>query len=80
MNKEVIVYTLPQCAGCFATTKWLDKKGIEYSTIEITQEIAAEKNIKEAPYVEIIEHSPSGGSLKDSWTKFRIDRLGGLLL
>lgn len=80
MKTEVIVYTLPQCAGCFATTKWLDKKGIEYTTVEITREIAEQKNLTEAPYVEVIEHSPSGGSLRESWSKFRIDRLGGLLV
>lgn len=80
MNREIIVYTLPACSGCFATTKWLDKKGIEYSTIEITPEIAAEKKLSQAPYVEVIEHSPSGGSLKDHWSQFRIDKLGGLLI
>ena len=80
MDREIIVYTLPACPGCFATTKWLDKKGIEYSTVEITPEIAEQKNLMKAPYVEVIEHSPSGGSIKESWSDFRIERLGGLLV
>ena len=59
---------------------WLTKKGSEFEAIEVTREIAQEKNISSIPYVEIIEKTAAGGSLKDSWTGFRPDRLAGELL
>lgn len=80
MNTEVIVYTAPSCGGCIGTKNWLAKKGIEYTEIPVTEEIIKAKSLTAAPFIEIIEKSPSGGSLKDSWTGFRPDRLAGALL
>lgn len=80
MNKEVVVYTLPACGGCIATKKWLEKKGFDYKEIEITQEIVEQKGFNKAPYIEITDFSPSGGSITDGWQGFRPDRLGSVLL
>lgn len=80
LNREVIVYTLPSCGGCIGTKNWLVKKGVEYTEIAITEEIAKEKGIQQAPLIEVIEHAASGGSFKDSWVGFRPDRLGDVLL
>lgn len=80
LNTEVIVYTAPSCGGCIGTKNWLAKKGIEYTEIPVTEEIIKAKSLTAAPFIEIIEKSPSGGSLKDSWTGFRPDRLAGALL
>lgn len=79
-NKEVKVYWGEGCQPCRATKMWLTKKGVEFEAIEVTREIAQEKNISSIPYVEIIEKTEAGGSLKDSWTGFRPDRLAGELL
>lgn len=79
-NKEVKVYWGEGCQPCKATKRWLEKKDIPYEAIEVTPEIAREKNISSVPYVEILEKSESGGTLKDSWVGFRPDRLGGMLL
>lgn len=80
LNKQVKVYWGQGCQPCRATKMWLEKKGVEYEAIEVTQEIAQEKNISSVPYVEIIEKTEAGGSLKDSWVGFRPDRLAGELL
>ena len=80
MNTEVIVYTAPSCGGCIGTKNWLAKKGVEYTEIPVTEEIIKAKGLTAAPFIEIIEKSPSGGSLKDSWTGFRPGRLAGALL
>lgn len=80
MNKQVKVYWGEGCQPCKATKRWLDKKGIEYEAIEVTANIAKEKNISSVPFVEVIEVSSSGGSVKDSWIGFRPDRLAGAIL
>ena len=80
LNKQVKVYWGEDCQPCKATKRWLEKKEVEYEAIEVTSENKDEYGISSVPYVEIIEHSESGGSLKDSWVGFRPDRLGGLLL
>lgn len=35
--KTITVYTLPRCVQCTATKRWLDKRGIEYTTVDLTQ-------------------------------------------
>lgn len=35
--RSVTVYTQPACQPCKATKRWLDKRGIDYRTIDITQ-------------------------------------------
>lgn len=32
------VYTKPNCVQCDATKKYMDKNGIEYNTVDITQD------------------------------------------
>ena len=52
----VTVYSKPNCVQCTATKNYLDKKGIEYNTVDITQDSAAldlilDKGFKAAPVV-----------------------------
>ena len=52
----VTVYSKPNCVQCTATKNYLDKKGIEYDTIDITQDSEAfdlivDKGFKAAPVV-----------------------------
>lgn len=53
----VTVYTKPNCVQCTATKNYLDKKGIVYNTIDITQDLDAFDRIvamgfKSAPVVD----------------------------
>lgn len=79
-NKEVIVYWGEGCQPCKATKRWLEKKDVPYTAIEVTADNKDEYGISTVPVVKIIEHSDSGGTLQDTWTGFRPDRLGGMLL
>lgn len=70
----VTVYTKPSCVQCNATYRALDKKGIPYNSLDITQDEEALTRLKalgfqQAPVVE----APTG-----SWSGFnpgKIDEL-----
>jgi glutaredoxin-like protein NrdH len=70
-----IVYTKPNCVQCDATKRWLDNRGIEYSTVDITEDQEAFDKVvalgfRAAPVVE----SPVG-----SWSGFDPDKLSQLV-
>lgn len=71
MNTTVTVYTKPACVQCTATYKALDKAGIVYETVDITEDATARDRLlslgyKQAPVV------VAGG---DHWSGFRPDRI-----
>jgi glutaredoxin-like protein NrdH len=37
MSKTIRVFTQPSCQPCRAVKRWLDKRGISYETVDITQ-------------------------------------------
>lgn len=80
LSKQVEVYWGQGCQPCIATKRWLDKKGIEYKAIEVTADNKDDFGISSVPVVKIIEGTDAGGSIKDTWTGFRPDRLAGALL
>jgi len=52
----VTVYTKPNCVQCNMTKKYMDARGIEYSTVDITQDSEAlnkliSQGFKAAPVV-----------------------------
>ncbi len=68
------VYTKPACVQCDMTKRMLDKMGIEYDTVDITEDAAAfdmivEMGFKSAPVV--ITDS-------DSWAGFQPDKITAL--
>lgn len=53
----VTVYTKPNCVQCNMTKKYMDDRGIEYSTVDITEDSDAldkiiNKGFKAAPVVD----------------------------
>lgn len=73
----VIVYTKPACVQCNATYRALDKKGIKYSSVDITVDDSALDRLKalghmQAPVVEVVDNE---GGLVDDWTGFRPDKI-----
>ncbi len=71
---SITVYSKPACVQCTATTKELDRKGIDYNYVDITQDSDAMNYImglghKQAPVV------VSGD---DHWAGFRPDKIGAL--
>lgn len=68
------VYTKPSCVQCDMTKRMLDKIGVEYNTVDITEDSAAMEMVlglgfKSAPVV--ITDS-------DSWAGFQPDKINSL--
>ena len=72
----VRVYTTPNCVQCIQTKRWLDKKGVHYTTVDLTDraninDYAAVRALgyKAAPVVAI------GNNYEIHWRGFRPDLL-----
>lgn len=72
----VRVYTTPNCGQCAMTKKWLDKKGVHYTTVDLADpanmgdyEAIRALGYKAAPIVAI------GTDYEIHWSGFRPDLL-----
>lgn len=65
------VYSKPNCVQCVATYKALDKHGIEYEVIDITQDGSAMLEIKQLGYLQ----APVVVSEFSHWSGFRPDKI-----
>ena len=71
----VTVYGKPACTGCRATKRMLDKLGVVYEEVDLTQDEVAlarfqAKGLVTAPIVE---------TDTDTWSGFRYDKLKELV-
>lgn len=68
---DITVYTKPQCVQCGATTKALDRAGLEYELVDITADDEARD------YVMALGHlqAPVVVTDADHWSGFRPDRI-----
>ena len=71
----VTVYTIPNCTGCTATKRWLDKRGVRCETVDLREDAASRERLTglgftSAPVVEVDE--PAG---QERWSGFRPDLL-----
>ena len=60
---RITVYSKPHCQPCKATMRWLDKRGIIYSTVDVSQspdDLAAVKALgfQESPVVIVSSGDP----------------------
>ncbi|AKA38065.1 glutaredoxin-like protein NrdH [Yersinia ruckeri] len=71
---SIIIYSKPDCVQCNATYRALDKHGISYQTIDITNDIQALNHVKSLGYqqvpVIVVGH--------DHWSGFRPDKINAL--
>lgn len=65
------VYTKPACVQCDATIKQLEKKGIDYTTIDISVDEVARQEVLEMGYTS----APVVITGTDTWSGFRPDRI-----
>lgn len=82
MSRQITVYTTPVCQKCTATKRWLDRRGIPYTTVDATADPAtadALRAIAEAddvkpimPYVQVSNGDPETDL---HWFDFRPDYL-----
>jgi glutaredoxin-like protein NrdH len=70
------VYTKPSCVQCDMTKRYLDKAGVEYSTVDITQDPSALEMILGLGF----SSAPVVITETDSWAGFQPDKLNSLAL
>ncbi len=70
----VTVYTKPACVQCNATYRALDKKGIAYQSVDISQDPEALERLKALGYLQ----APVVVTEVGHWSGFRPDKIAEL--
>lgn len=68
---SITVYTKPACVQCNATYKALDKAGIDYAIVDITEDSDARDYVMALGYLQ----APVVVAGDDHWSGFRPDRI-----
>lgn len=71
---SITVYTKPQCVQCDATKRALNKAGIAYDVVDVTEDADALAKVKALGYVQ----APVVVNGEDHWGGFRPDRIKAL--
>lgn len=71
---QVTVYSTPSCVQCTATYRALDRQGIAYEIVDLTQDAAALEKVKALGY----SQAPVVFAGDDHWSGFRPDKIGNL--
>ncbi|KLI90454.1 glutaredoxin [Arthrobacter sp. YC-RL1] len=74
MKTPVTVYSKPSCVQCNATYRALDKQGIKYRTIDISQDAEALEYVRSLGY----SQAPVVVAEQDHWSGFRPDKIANL--
>ncbi|APB00745.1 redoxin NrdH [Nocardia seriolae] len=70
----ITVYTKPACVQCNATYRALDKAGVDYSVIDISENPEARDYVMALGYLQ----APVVVAGDDHWSGFRPDRIKSL--
>ncbi|MFI8664151.1 glutaredoxin-like protein NrdH [Rhodococcus qingshengii] len=70
----ITVYTKPACVQCNATYRALDKAGIEYNVIDITENAQARDYVMSLGYLQ----APVVVAGENHWSGFRPDEISKL--
>lgn len=70
----VTVYSKPQCVQCDATYRALDKKGIEYTSVDISKNRAAQEMVRDLGYMQ----APVVIAGDTHWSGYSPDRIAKL--
>lgn len=71
MKTTVTVYSKPACVQCNATYGALDKKGIKYEVVDISQNAEALEYVRTLGYMQ----APVVVTDQDHWSGFRPDKI-----
>lgn len=71
---SVTVYSKPSCVQCDATYRALDRKGVEYSVVDITEDAQALEMVRELGYLQ----APVVVAGDAHWSGFRPDQISAL--
>lgn len=72
----VTVYTKPACVQCTGTYRALDKAGVEYTTVDITEDAEARDYVMGLGYLQAPVVVVNGGEAH--WSGLRPDRIAAL--
>lgn len=67
----ITVYSKPRCPQCDATYRALDKQGLDYTSIDVTEDADALVYIKDLGY----QQAPVVIAGDNHWSGFRPDRI-----
>lgn len=70
-----VVYIKPNCVQCDQTKRMLDKNGVEYTTIDITQDAAAYEKVVNMGFMS----APVVIAGDQSWAGFQPDKINSLV-
>lgn len=70
----VTVYSKPSCVQCVATYKELERKGVDYNVIDLSQDTDAFSKVQDMGYMQV----PVVIAGDDHWAGFRPDKIGAL--
>ncbi|AYD91033.1 glutaredoxin-like protein NrdH [Actinomyces sp. 2119] len=70
----ITVYSKPNCVQCSATYRALDKAGLAYRTVDVTQDAEALEQVRALGYAQAPVVTAGG----DHWSGFRPDRIKAL--
>ncbi|GED11318.1 glutaredoxin-like protein NrdH [Cellulosimicrobium cellulans] len=71
---KVTVYSKPACVQCDATYRALDRKGIEYTVVDISTDVDALEQVRALGYLQ----APVVVAGEESWSGFRPDQITAL--
>ncbi|MEG3614220.1 MULTISPECIES: glutaredoxin-like protein NrdH [Isoptericola] len=71
---SVTVYSKPSCVQCDATYRALDRKGVEYSVVDITEDAQALEMVRELGYLQ----APVVVAGDTHWSGFRPDQISAV--
>lgn len=70
---NVTVYTLPACVQCETTKRYLDRAGVSYEVIDISQDADAHQRVMDMGFTAAPVVSVNDG--EKTWSGFRLDKL-----
>lgn len=73
---SITVYSKPQCVQCTATKRALDKRGLTYAEVDLSQDPQAFQYVKSLGFVQ----APVVVTDQDAWSGFRPDKVKALPL
>jgi glutaredoxin-like protein NrdH len=71
----VTVYGRPACVQCNATCRALERRGVDYETVDLSRDADALEHVRALGYMQAPVVLTGDG---DHWSGFRPDRIDGL--
>jgi glutaredoxin-like protein NrdH len=68
------VYSKPACVACKGTYRYLDKAGLEYDVVDITQDPEAAEMVASLGYTS----APVVVAGEEHWSGLKVDRIAAL--